>query len=53
MSEHLGHCQLEDVNEIHARNPNYKGKNYDPNYQAKKAKANKQQQQSSTANGNQ
>ena len=53
MSEHLGHCQLEDVNEIHVRNPNYKGKNYDPNYQAKKAEANKQQQQSSTANGNQ
>ena len=53
MSEHLGHNQLEDVNEIHVRNPNYKGKNYDPNYQAKKAEANKQQQQSSTANGNQ
>ena len=53
MSEHLGHNQLEEVNEIHVRNPNYKGKNYDPNYQAKKAEANKQQQQSSTANGNQ
>ena len=53
MSEHLGHSQLEDINEIHVRNPNYKGKNYDPNYQAKKAEANKQQQQSSTANGNQ
>ena len=53
MSEHLGHNQLEDINEIHVRNPNYKGKNYDPNYQAKKAEANKQQQQSSTANGNQ
>ena len=53
MGEHLGHSQLEDINEIHIRNPNYKGKNYDPNYQAKKAKANKQQQQSSTANGNQ
>ena len=43
MSEHLGHNQLEDINEIHVRNPNYKGKNYDPNYQAKKAEANKQQ----------
>ena len=53
MSEHLGHSQLEDVNEIHVRNPNYKGKNYDPIYQAKKAEANKQQQQSSTANGKQ
>ena len=53
MSEHLGHSQLEDVNKIHVRNPIYKGKNYDPNYQAKKAEANKQQQQSSTANGNQ
>ena len=53
MSEHLGHSQLEDINEIHVRNPNYKGKNYDPNYQAKKAQANKQQQQSSIANGNQ
>ena len=53
MAEHLGHSQLEDINEIHVRNPNYKGKNYDPNYQAKKAEANKQQQQFSTANGNQ
>ena len=39
MSEHLGHNQLEDINEIHVRNPNYKGKNYDPNYQTKKAEA--------------
>ena len=53
MSEHLGHNQLEDINEIHVRNPNYKGKNYDSNYQTNKAEANKQQQQSSTANGNQ
>ena len=53
MSEHLGHSQLEDINEIHVKNPNYKGKNYDPNYQAKKAEANKQQQQSSTATGTQ
>ena len=48
----MGHSQLEDINAIHVRNPSYKGKNYDPNYQAKKAEANKQQQQFSTANGN-
>ena len=53
VGEQIGHNQLEDINEIHVRNPNYKGKNYDPNYQAKKAEANKQQQQFSTANGNQ
>ena len=53
MGEQMGHSQLEDINEIHVRNPNYKGKNYDPNCQAKKAEANKQQQQFSTANGNQ
>ena len=53
MGEQIGHSQLEDINEIHVRNPNYKGKNYDPNYQAKKAEANKQQPQFSTANGNQ
>ena len=53
MGEHMGHSQLEDIKEIHVRNPNYKGKNYDPNYQVKKAEANKQQQQFSTANGNQ
>ena len=53
MDEQMGHSQLEEINEIHMRNPNYKGKNYYPNYQAKKAEANKQQQQFSTANGNQ
>ena len=53
MGERMGPGQLEDINEIHVRNPNYKGKNYDPNYQAKKAEANKQQQQFSTNNGNQ
>ena len=45
MGEQMGHSQLEDINEIHVRNPSYKGKNYDPIYQAKKAEANKQQQQ--------
>ena len=51
--------QPEETNEVHIRNPNYKGKNYDPNFQAKHAEAahtalynNKQLQQSSTA-GNQ
>ena len=27
--------QSEEVSEIHVRNPNYKGKNYDPNFQVK------------------
>ena len=53
MGEHMGPSQLEDINEIHVRNPNYKGKNYDLNYQAKKAEANKQQQQFSAVNRNQ
>ena len=33
-TEDQGHSQLEDTQEIHIRNPNYKGKNYDPNYHA-------------------
>ena len=45
--------QPEEVNEIHVRNPNYKGKNYDPNFQAKHAEAvhsaGKQQQNSFAA----
>ena len=28
--------QAEEVSEVHVRNPNYKGKNYDPNFQAKR-----------------
>ena len=47
--------QSEEVSEVHMRNPNYKGKNYDPNFQAKHAEAthstphnSKQQQHSST-----
>ena len=43
--------QSEEVSEVHVHNPNYKGKNYDPNFQAKCAKAahstGKQQQNSS------
>ena len=41
--------QLEDTQEVHVRNPNYKGKNYDPNYQARKAEG-KQQPQLATTN---
>ena len=29
-----------DINEAHVRNPNYKGKNYDPNYQQNRTKTN-------------
>ena len=45
--------QSEEVSEVHMRNPNYKGKNYDPNFQAKRAEAahsvGKQQQNSFAA----
>ena len=45
--------QPEEVSEIHVRNPNYKGKNYNPNFQAKHAEAahsaGKQQQNSFAA----
>ena len=47
--------QSEEISEVHVHNQNYKGKNYDPNFQAKRAEAThtashnrKQQQQSST-----
>ena len=47
--------QSEEVSEVYVRNPNYKGKNYDPNFQAKRMEAahtashnSKQQQHSST-----
>ena len=43
----------EEVSEVHVRNPNYMGKNYDPNFQAKHAEAahsvGKQQQNTFTA----
>ena len=48
-SEDQDNTQLEDTQEVHVWNPNYKGKNYDPNYQARKTE-NKQQQQPTTAN---
>ena len=38
---HIDITQGEDeveINEAHVRNPNYKGKNYDPNYQQKQNK---------------
>ena len=45
--------QPEEVSEIHVRNPNYKGKNYDPNFQMKCVEAahsaGKQQQNSFVA----
>ena len=48
--------QSEEISEVHVHNLNYKGKNYDPNFQAKHAEAahtaspnSKQPQQSSTA----
>ena len=48
--------QSKEISEVHVRNPNYKGKNYDPNFQAKCMEAahtashnSKQPQQSSTA----
>ena len=47
--------QSEEVSEVHVRNPNYKGKNYNPNFQAKCVEAtystphdSKQQQNSFT-----
>ena len=49
-SEDHDHSQLEDTQEVHVRNPNYKGKNYDPNYQARKTETNKHQQQPTMAN---
>ena len=48
-TEDLDHSQLEDTQEVHVRNPNYKGKNYDPNYQARKTEG-KQQPQLETTN---
>ena len=51
--------QSEEVSEVHVRNPNYKGKNYDPNFQAKHVEAtqstphNSKQQQHSCTTANQ
>ena len=40
----------EDINEAHIRNPNYTGKNYDPNYQQNRNKQNASTNTSSTGN---
>ena len=48
-TEDQDYRQLEDTQEVHVQNPNYKGKNYDPNYQARKAEG-KQQLQLETTN---
>ena len=51
--------QPEEISEVHVRNPNYKGKNYDPNFQAKRVEAthtashNSKQQQHSSIKANQ
>ena len=51
--------QSEEINEVHMCNPNYKGKNYDPNFQANCAEAthstphNSKQQQNSFTMTNQ
>ena len=51
--------QSEEVSEVHVRNPNYKGKNYNPNFQAKHVEAthstphNSKQQQNSFTMANQ
>ena len=51
--------QPEEINEVHIHNPNYKDKNYDPNFQAKHAEAvhtasyNSKQVQQSPTTGNQ
>ena len=51
--------QPKEINEVHICNPNYKGKNYDPNFQAKCAEAahtasyNSKQPQQSFTTGNQ
>ena len=34
----IGHEDEVEINEAHVRNPNYKGKNYDPNYQQNRSK---------------
>ena len=49
-TEDQDYHQLEDTQEVHVRNPNYKGKNYDPNYQAKKAEGKQQPQLEATNN---
>ena len=54
--QHQALLQFKEISEVHVRNLDYKGKNYDPNFQAKCAEAahtashnSKQPQQASTA----
>ena len=49
-TEDQDYQQLEDTQEVHVRNPNYKGKNYDPNYQARKVEGKHQLQLETTNN---
>ena len=49
-TEDQDYRQLEDTQEVHVRNPNYKGKNYDPNYQARKAEGKQQPQLATSSN---
>ena len=49
-TEDQDYRQLEDTQEVHVRNPNYKGKNYDPNYQARKAEGKQQTHLDATNN---
>ena len=49
-TEDQDYRQLEDTQEVHVRNPNYKGKNYDPNYQARKVEGKQQPQLEATNN---
>ena len=41
-----------EVNEAHVRNPNYKGKNYDPNYQQNRSKMTKTANNASSHHNN-
>ena len=48
----VSHCNNEyEVNKAHVRNPNYKGKNYDPNYQNQNKTNNNNSSNSSSNSG--
>ena len=52
---HIDITQREDeveINEAHVRNPNYKGKNYDPNYQQTRTKMNTNTNTNTTSSHN-
>ena len=46
----IGHEDEIEINEAHVRNPNYKGKNYDPNYAQNKLKTTNNTNHTSTHN---